>query len=576
MDNTINSLVSQTMATGGTATNSNVIDKLTQQILATSDPRQWSGQGYGSAQANARDMAKIIADTGATDISQFGQITKQVPNYVLDEGGNQIPVGTSEVSTYGNKITGQEVGRTYSERQTGNAFGGTFEGKGNTGYRVNFDAQGNPQFYTTGASSSDFKDYAPLLAIGGLALGMPGLGELGASSTGAGSAFELANAGAGAFGGGSTLGSLATTGAGSAFEAMNAGAGAFEGGTALNSLAGTGAGSAFEAANAGSTAMTDLGASELANAGASANTLGGTTLANAAGTSAGSTLANTAGSALGTSLGTGLGLSALGNILGSAANQSGISNARDLINQYGTQAQGNLAKAYSDAQGLNVANRGDLASNYAKTQSQLGNIYNQQVGIQQPYQDVGRAGSEALVANVPYFNKQFGTADLYSGLAPNYEFMLGQGQMANQRAGNMGGGALGGNALTGLQRYTQDYAGNAYQNAFNNFQNQRQNIYGNLSGMANIGLTSAGQLASLGNTYGSNLSGLSSNYGVNLTNNAGQGIGAANAYGLNTANLATGIGGALAGNATASGANTANALNTLGTTALLGSMIKAT
>lgn len=148
--------------------------------------------------------------------------------------------------------------------------------------------------------------------------------------------------------------------------------------------------------------------------------------------------------------------------------------------------------------------------------------------------------------------------------------------MANQRAGNMSGGALGGNALQGLQRYTQDYAGNAYQNAFNNFNTQRQNIYSNLSDMAKIGSTSAGQLANLGANYGSNLGSLASNYGGNLTQGYGQGIGAANAYGLNTANLATGIGGALASNATQTGANNAALLSNLGNTALLGSMLKAT
>jgi hypothetical protein len=579
MDNTINSLVSQSMATGGTATNSNIIDKLTQQILATSDPRQWSGQGFGSAQANAADMAKIIAATGATDISQFGQITKQVPTYSYDDNGNQTQTGTSEVSTYGNKLTGQEVGNTYSERQTGNAFGGTFAGSGNTGYRVNFDDQGKPQFYTTGASSSDFKDYAPLLAIGGLAFGIPGLGELGAG-LGAEAGLTAADLaiGGGSYGAGSTLGSLGSLTAGLTPELIAAGELGLPSvaqGTALGSLT---AGLTPEAIAAGELGLpsatglaptaagsltagltpTQIAASELALPSASASSLLG------------------AGSALGTTLGQGLGLSALGTGLGAIANQSGISNARDLINQYGTKAEGNLARSYADAQKLNVANRAGLASNYAKTQNKLGNIYDQQVEFQQPYQDVGRAGSQALVENVPYFNKQFGTADLYSGLAPNYEFMLGQGQMANQRAGNMAGGALGGNALQGLQRYTQDYAGNAYQQAFKNFQDQRQNIYGNLSDMSKIGLNSSGYLANLGNTYGSNLAGLSSNYGNNLTTSYGQGIGAANAYGLNTANLATGIGGALASNATASGANTSTALSNLGNAALFGSMLKAT
>jgi hypothetical protein len=293
-----------------------------------------------------------------------------------------------------------------------------------------------------------------------------------------------------------------------------------------------------------------------------------------------------------------------------------------------------LSDAYKDAQGLNAANRSDLAStyanlgqnlgntidaqrdiygqtnanllnNYANTMGNMRNVYNQQVGYQQPYQAVGQAGSQGLLENQPYFTHQFDANDLNTNLAPNYAFQLAQGQMANQRAGNMGGGALGGNALQGLQRYTQDYAGNAYQQAFNNYNAQRNNIYNSLANMAQIGNTSAGQLANLGNTYSGNLGSLSSNYGgnmlsnagqlqtgynqlgsnltgaanaygSNLTSAAGQGMNAANVYGLNSANLATGIGSALANNAVAGGANTGNLLSNLGNTALLGSMIKAT
>lgn len=76
----------------------------------------------------------------------------------------QVVADTGQ-TTFGNKETGQAVPNTYSERQTGNFFGGTFEGKGNTGYGVQFDSQGNPIFYTQGASSSDLGNIAPLLSI---------------------------------------------------------------------------------------------------------------------------------------------------------------------------------------------------------------------------------------------------------------------------------------------------------------------------------------------------------------------------------------------------------------------------
>ena len=69
-------------------------------------------------------------------------------------------------TTAGNKVTGEPLSKAsnYSERTTGNSWSGTFKGKGNTGYNVQFK-DGNPIFYTTGASSSDMVDLAPLLAV---------------------------------------------------------------------------------------------------------------------------------------------------------------------------------------------------------------------------------------------------------------------------------------------------------------------------------------------------------------------------------------------------------------------------
>ena len=126
-----------------------------------------------------------------------------------------------------------------------------------------------------------------------------------------------------------------------------------------------------------------------------------------------------------------------------------------------------------------------------------------------------------------YLTHQFNAQDLTAGLAPNYDFMLQQGQMANQRAGNVGGGGLSGNTLQGLQKYTQDYAGNAYQNAFTNYQTQRGNIYNTLAGIAGIG--QAGQTAT--NTAATNATNANAQLGVgSAAAQAAGGTGAANAY----------------------------------------------
>jgi hypothetical protein len=216
-----------------------VLGSLTKQILGSSDTSKWSGSGYGSAEKNAEDMAKIMAGIGITDVKQFGKVDKYEPVeqigmtfngqpvrgsgselYVMDavdtgdgtdyvrrdlspeeaqkvkpvygvttglDENNQPTYKNVDVTnvkekdgqlvgvtgqTFGNKLTGQQVPNTYTERQTGDFFGGTYEGKGNTGYGVQFDAQGNPIFYTKGASSSDFDKFAPLLTLASF---VPGL-----------------------------------------------------------------------------------------------------------------------------------------------------------------------------------------------------------------------------------------------------------------------------------------------------------------------------------------------------------------------------------------------------------------
>jgi hypothetical protein len=153
-----------------TSDKSATIDALIKQIQSRSNTSQWSG-GVGADQAT-KDMARILAETGITDISQFGPITQQVEKIVGYEDTGEPIYQTVTEQTFGNKETGQAVPNTYTERQKGDFFGGTYEGKGNTGYGVQFDDQGLPVFYTQGASSSDMGSIAPFLTLASF---VPGL-----------------------------------------------------------------------------------------------------------------------------------------------------------------------------------------------------------------------------------------------------------------------------------------------------------------------------------------------------------------------------------------------------------------
>jgi len=179
-----------------------IINNLVSQIKARSNTSQWTG-GYG-ADAATKDMARILAETGITDISQFGPITQEVQKVVGYEDWGAPIYQTVTEQTYGNKVTGQAVPNTYTERQKGEFFGGTYEGKGNTGYGVQFDAQGLPIFYTQGASSADpiAKAVVPIASLALAAMGAPSM--LGNALLGAGANQVAAGALGGALIGGGT------------------------------------------------------------------------------------------------------------------------------------------------------------------------------------------------------------------------------------------------------------------------------------------------------------------------------------------------------------------------------------
>jgi hypothetical protein len=132
-----------------------------------------------------------------------------------------------------------------------------------------------------------------------------------------------------------------------------------------------------------------------------------------------------------------------------------------------------------------------------------------------------------------YLTKQFGAEDLKTNLAPNYEFMLKEGQRAARQRLNAGGSG-GSDIDRGITRFAEDYASNAYQNAFQNFSNQRKDIYNTLAGIAGIGQQGQTATNAASQNYGTNAANLIT--GIGNAQAAGQ-VGAANAYGGALSNI---------------------------------------
>lgn len=198
--------------------------------------------------------------------------------------------------------------------------------------------------------------------------------------------------------------------------------------------------------------------------------------------------------------------------------------------------------------------------------------YNEQKPNYAPYMNLGTSSLDQINANMGYFTNQqpvyggipsqyapyktFTNADLNAQMAPNYAFQLGQGQDTLNRASNATGGFVGGNAQKALQDYSQNFAGNAYQNAlsnymgqqaqgfnqytsqnqlnmagqqlgFNEYQAQRGNILSSLLGFTNVGQNAVSGIGNLATGTAQSVSAL--------------GVGGANAQAAGTVGSANAI-----------------------------------
>ena len=187
----------------------------------------------------------------------------------------------------------------------------------------------------------------------------------------------------------------------------------------------------------------------------------------------------------------------------------------------GSMNQSNVAQSAANTQAnASLAGQQQLQQNYQNLSPQFN-----------PYLQTGAQGLAQLQSQLPSLTQSFGPAQLQSNLAPNYQFMLNQGLGAQNQALNASGG--GSNIGIAGTKFAEDYASNAYQNAFNNYQAQQTNIYNKLSGIANIGQNAVSGLSNLATGNATNIA----NLGVGAANAVAQGqVGsaAAQAQGLNS------------------------------------------
>jgi hypothetical protein len=153
--------------------------------------------------------------------------------------------------------------------------------------------------------------------------------------------------------------------------------------------------------------------------------------------------------------------------------------------------------------------------------------------------------------------KSFDTSD-WQQMSPAYNFQLRQGQQGVQNASAAGQGSLSGAALKDLTDYNQSAANTSYNNAFNQYQTQQGNIYDRLSGIAQLGQSSANNTGQQGTALAGQAAQSATNVG---TAQAGGTVGSANAISSGLSNASTWLAGSSSSNNNASLWDTENTSN---------------
>ncbi len=172
----------------------------------------------------------------------------------------------------------------------------------------------------------------------------------------------------------------------------------------------------------------------------------------------------------------------------------------------GAVVVGGLASAYTSSQASKNAANTQANSAHNATELQQ-NIYNQNQQNLNPYMQQGGTALNTLNTDLQNgtLGGKFTNADLNENLAPNYAFQLQQGQQSLANFQSADSGVLSGSALKGMQNFTQQTAGNAYQQAYNNWQSTQNQTYNQLSSLAGLGENAAAGAGNTGATIGNGM-----------------------------------------------------------------------
>jgi hypothetical protein len=181
--------------------------------------------------------------------------------------------------------------------------------------------------------------------------------------------------------------------------------------------------------------------------------------------------------------------SIIGGIQGSSAAHNAANSLSGAYNSAG-QTVTNAAAAVNPT----ITNAAAAGANQVLAAGQTG------VTGLSPYTTAGSTAANALATDLlpgGQLNTPF-TAATMATMSPGYQFQLQQGTSAMNRQAAAAGLSGSGGTMKALDQYNQNFAGTAYNNAFNQYTAQNQNLFANLNSQAQQGQAASTTAANLG------------------------------------------------------------------------------
>jgi hypothetical protein len=233
--------------------------------------------------------------------------------------------------------------------------------------------------------------------------------------------------------------------------------------------------------------------------------------------------------------------SVIGGIQGASAShhaadylQQGYKQAGQTVNDAVSQVNPDILKTAADA-GAGVSTAANTAGQGMTTAAGAAGTgattaAERLTGMLDPYISMGSTAAGQLGdASKPF------TADMMAKYSPAYQFQLQQGLQGAARAAAAGGMTGSGGTMKSLSRYAQDYAGTAFKNA-NDIYNQNFSRLATLADMGRGAATTAGQAGLQASEY----AGTAGMQGAEYAGNAGmRGAEYAGNANINARNLAS-------------------------------------